>query len=83
MARLEIDLELTAKLLDLKAAREQNGGRWPSTLRGIEESAACPRARWIYETGGDGKMSLALDYHVPSGTGIVLPTLYVSATAER
>src|SRR5262249_46733176 len=33
--RLEVDFELTAKVLELKAAREANGGRWPESLDGL------------------------------------------------
>ena len=42
LARLEIDLELTAKLVELEAAREGNGGRWPESLPGIEDSRVLP-----------------------------------------
>jgi hypothetical protein len=83
LGRLEVDLELTAKLIEINAARENNGGVWAPTLPGIERSAACPRDRWLYDVGADGKMTIALDRALAwtDPRGVVLPTRYVSAPA--
>jgi len=80
IARLEIDLELTAKLLELRSARDANGGAWVASLPGIESSRACPRDRWLYEVGPGGGMSIALDRAIEwaDARGAVLPTRYVS-----
>lgn len=59
LARLELELELTVKLLDLDAARRSNGGAWPEALPGGEISRACPGDRWVYETTPGGGMTLA------------------------
>ena len=44
VARLELDLELTGKLLQARQWRAANGGQWPLALPEIGPSAACPRA---------------------------------------
>ncbi len=61
LARLELDLELTVRLLDLEQARRDAGGVWPDSLPGGDASTACPRDRWVYEVAGDGSMTLALE----------------------
>jgi hypothetical protein len=61
LARLQVDLELTAKLIELGRARRTNAGTWPASLAGIERSEACPRDRWVYRVAADGTMTLALD----------------------
>lgn len=76
MARLELDLELTLKLLELQAARKSNAGRWPESLPGIEHSAACPHDRWDYGISPGGTMSIAFsrDIRWPDLRGLRLPT---------
>ena len=76
LARLEVDLELTAKLLELETVRDARQGSWPVHLPGLDESFACPDDRWIYEVGGDGTASLALSRKVewPDQLGVILPT---------
>lgn len=78
VARLELDLEMTAKLLEADAARRANGGRWPLSLPGIEESSACPADRWIYNVAPEGAMTLAFSREIswPGQTGAVLPTRF-------
>lgn len=61
LARLELDLELTVRLLDLEQARRDAGGVWPDSLPGGDASTACPRDRWVYEVAGDGLMTLAFE----------------------
>jgi hypothetical protein len=80
VARLEVDLELTAKILELRAARDANGGAWVASLPGIESSRACPRDRWLYEVDRGGGMSIALDRAIDwaDARGAVLPTRYVA-----
>jgi len=81
VARAEVDLELTEKILDLRAARRQSGA-WPATLRGLSDSRACPHGRWVYEVTPGGEASLRLDPvlvwpKVPFGSG--LPTRWSSS----
>jgi hypothetical protein len=60
LARLEVDLELTARLLDLEQRRLDDEGSWPDSLPDGERSIACPKDRWIYDITDDGTMTLAL-----------------------
>src|SRR4029434_8604932 len=47
-SRLALEIEITLKILDLRAARDESAGRWPSAApRGIETSRICPKDRWI------------------------------------
>ena len=80
VARLEIDLELTSKLLELRSARDANDGAWVASLPGIESSRVCPRDRWIYEVDPGGGMSIALDRAIEwaDPRGAVLPTRFVA-----
>jgi hypothetical protein len=78
LASLELDLELTVKLLELEAARRSNGGRWPASLPGGELSRACPVDRWVYEATPDGGMSLAFSRDIawPDLKGHKLPARF-------
>jgi len=60
LARLEVDLEFTARLLDLEQRRHGGEGEWPDSLPDGEASIACPKDRWIYDVTDDGTMTLAL-----------------------
>lgn len=53
---LRIQLELTRKVLALKAARA-NSGKWPPPDESMAQSF-CPGERWVYEVTPDGGMSL-------------------------
>jgi hypothetical protein len=64
LARLELDLELTVKLLELDTARRANGGEWPESLPGSHVSRACPRDRWVYEATPGGGMTLAFSREI-------------------
>jgi len=80
VARYELDREMTAKLLDLKWAREELGGRWPASLAGIEQSPTCPGDRWVFDATPGGGVSLAFSRPVEwEGLhGIDLPLHYVA-----
>lgn len=77
LARLEVDLEFTVKLLDLRVARRASGA-WPRWTPDFERSSACPDDRWAYEVTPEGKMSLAFarDLVWPDSSGLILPTRY-------
>ena len=74
LARLELDVELTARLLELEAARSEGGG-WPDPAPEFEASRCCPEERWDYRVGPDGAMSIAFSREIdwPNATGPVLP----------
>src|SRR5262245_33200271 len=80
-SRLALEIEMTLKILDLRAAHAENAGHWPSAPREIERSRICPKDHWIYEAGPDGRMRLALsrqpDWGQPFGT--VLPIVFEQA----
>jgi hypothetical protein len=82
-ARLELDLELTTKLLEARTARRENDGRWPESLPGIGRSLACPGDHWLYEATPDGAMSIVFSREVswpePKDKGVMLPMRYVEA----
>ena len=80
VARLELDVEMTSRILEIEAVRAKTGA-WPRALPRGEDSSACPGTSFVYEIEEDGTMLLALDREprwsfVPSGT-LVLPTRYV------
>ncbi len=79
LARLQLDLELTGRVLALRSERDRTGS-WPSVLESAE-SSACPTRRWVYEVGPDGGMSIGLDAAVdgPKSMTLTLPTRYVAA----
>ena len=80
VARLELDLELTAAILDLESRRRE-AGAWPASYP-IETSSACPDARWRYALRDDGGFSLALDRKIEwagEQMGVMLPTRYDGA----
>jgi hypothetical protein len=78
LARYEVDAELTRKVLEAKAARAANGGRWRQELQGIERSEACPEDGWVYEVTPTGAMTLAFSRQIswPLQRGTNLPTFY-------
>ena len=53
---LKIQVELTQKVLALKAQRASDG-TWPAPVEGIEKSF-CQSEKWVYAPGQDGSMSL-------------------------
>lgn len=84
VARYELDLEMTAKLLDLQRAREELGGRWPESLPGIEHSRICPDDSWLYEAvpGGEASLAFSRDVEWTGLRGIRLPLRYVAKPRE-
>ena len=80
VARLELDFELTRKLIELEAARRGNAGRWTAAVPGVEDSEACPHDLWVYGVEPDGSMSIALSREVswPDPRGLVLPTRFTA-----
>lgn len=76
--RLQLDLELTGKILLAKEARDANGGAWPDAVPGIEASV-CPEGRWTYARSA-GRVSITYD-RVPrfndlKPSALVLPMTY-------
>jgi hypothetical protein len=62
-ARIEAELEATAKVLALKNERARLG-RWPASLPGIETSR-CGDSRWIYKaTPAGDSMTLRMSWEV-------------------
>ncbi len=52
------EMELTAKVLQVKAARHHaRDSKWPDRL-GEMESALCPQARWVHEIAPDGRIQI-------------------------
>ena len=84
LARLELDLELTVKLLELDAARRAHGGAWPELLPGSHVSRACPRDRWVYEATPGGGMTLAFSREIswPDLRGHVLPASFAAGSTN-
>ncbi len=79
--RLQLDLELTGKILLLKEARDANGGAWPDAVPGIEASV-CPGGRWIYARAADRvslSYSLAPSFPHTPPKALVLPLTYEEA----
>ncbi len=80
VARLELDIELTTKLLEIEEARRANDERWPESPSGIEQSSACPDDSWIYEVTPEGTMTIAFSREIswPDQQGTILPTRFVA-----
>lgn len=57
-SRQAFAIELAIKILDLRAARDANGGRWLRTYPGIETSTTCPDDFWKYRVTRQGIASL-------------------------
>jgi hypothetical protein len=79
--RFELDLELTLKVLQLRAARDADGA-WPPSVDGIENSH-CPDGRWIYSVADDGGISIAFDRETewPNQPGLMLPSQFSAPPA--
>ena len=79
----ELELELTRKVLEARAAREANGGAWPAAIPGIETSVN-PGGHWFYEVSPDGVMTLRFSEGcgVLGATRPASPLEYVSEVAE-
>lgn len=77
--RLTVELELTRKVLEIRAARGTSK-KWPRMVDGIEASAL-KDARWIYAVTPEAHASIELSRRLDWGetTGLVLPTRWISA----
>src|SRR5438093_4422589 len=51
LTRTTVERELTERVLMARAARKNNGGRWPKSIDGLANSEIENR-RWIYSTSG-------------------------------
>lgn len=76
LRRLELDVELTERLLELDAERRANDGEWPARRASVELSTVCPDDRWSYTTAEDGSMTIAFSREIswPDQVGTILPT---------
>ena len=75
--RIQLELELTRKVLEAKAARDANGGVWPAAIPGIETSAN-PGGHWIYDLSRDGAVTIGYseECEIPSASGTKYPLFY-------
>ncbi|MEG4281320.1 hypothetical protein QUA62_28230 [Microcoleus sp. MON1_C1] len=55
-AKSMLDLELTQKILQVKALAAKTG-KWPASVPEMK-SSICPGAKWVYRVAPDGTMSL-------------------------
>jgi hypothetical protein len=78
LRRLELDIELTGKLLQLDIERRANGGEWPTRRSSLEVSTSCPDDRWILRAGDDDSMTISFSREIswPEQIGTVLPTRF-------
>ncbi|MEG4487168.1 hypothetical protein [Microcoleus sp. D2_18a_B4] len=56
-AKSMLDLELTQKILQVKALAAKTG-KWPSSVPEMK-SSICPGAKWLYRVAPDGTMSIS------------------------
>jgi hypothetical protein len=82
LRRLELDIELTAKIIEIETDRRANSGVWPGAVPASERSTVCPDDRWVYEIGPGGEMAIGFSREIswPEQKGIILPTRFA---AER
>jgi len=56
-AKYMLDLELTQKILQVKALAAKTG-KWPPSVPDMK-SSICPGAKWLYRVAADGTMSIS------------------------
>ncbi|AFZ05603.1 hypothetical protein Osc7112_1047 [Oscillatoria nigro-viridis PCC 7112] len=56
-AKSMLDLELTQKILQVKALAAQTG-KWPASVPDMK-SSICPGSKWLYRVAPDGTMSIS------------------------
>ncbi|MEG4243031.1 hypothetical protein QUA51_10020 [Microcoleus sp. Pol10_D6] len=56
-AKSMLDLELTQKILQVKALAAKTG-KWPASVPDMK-SSICPGAKWLYRVAPDGSMSIS------------------------
>lgn len=77
--RLQLDLELTDRLLKARMARDANGGRWPDILPGLEPSS-CKAERWSYTlTPAQVILAFSGEFEPAAGHTLSLPLRYEEA----
>jgi hypothetical protein len=78
LARYDLDLELTSKVLELRDASHERDARWPDSLPGGDASTACTGERWEYSVSPEGGVSLSLSREIDWGSlsGMSLPTRF-------
>ncbi|MBD2388622.1 hypothetical protein [Cylindrospermum sp. FACHB-282] len=54
-----LQIELTQKIIQIKEIANKQGN-WPQQVPGIESSAICKDAKWIYHVSENGTMSISL-----------------------
>ncbi len=76
IARLELDLELTTKVLEARAARDTLGA-WPTELARAR-SETCPADLWVYEADPSGNASIRFhrDVNWADQSGTLLPVSF-------
>jgi hypothetical protein len=79
VGRYELDAEITAKLLELRRARRENGGRWPDSVPGIRTSRVCPEDAFVYGVADDGTLRFEFGRPIEweGQQGARLPNAYV------
>jgi len=79
--RIQVDVELTRKILEARAARDKNSGSWPPSLPGIEASV-CKAEKWTYTLSPD-RLAIAFsrDFPPPSAQSFMLPLRHEEAVA--
>jgi len=85
-AKSMLDLELTQKILQVKALAAK-AGKWPPSVPEMK-SSICPGAKWLYRVAPDGTMSISfsekpkwLEERLKSSTG--LPFTYSDKTPPQ
>ncbi len=73
-----IDAELTDKILQARQLRQQNGGKWPAAISGIDITRL-PGARWVYSVSAEGmRIELNQNPYKDRG-GFKLPFCFTSS----
>jgi hypothetical protein len=58
--KMAVQMELTQKILQIKQIAAKQGN-WPQKIPGIESSAICKDAKWVYQVSQNGIMSISLN----------------------
>ena len=80
VARAQLQFELTRRVLEMAATREQTGA-WPVASEPWLRSRACPTDRWVYSTDGS-VASLRLDREIAPSPGETLAAWQFSLDAS-
>ncbi|MEO8349161.1 MAG: alpha/beta hydrolase [Acidobacteriota bacterium] len=79
-----IDAELTALVLDARAARAESTGRtWPAKLRSVG-TGVCPTEPWSYRPSRDGTATFAFEGRIAEGSApFRLPLRFTAGTLAK